>query len=119
MSKKPIVLAIFCTCLATGTLSAANEVNLKTPPTPIQSVTPTNTQLTRVDINQADVDSLMTLHGLAQQKAQAIVTYRQSHGQFKSLSELTQVKGIGDKLLQKLKENNQGRLICQPIQALT
>ena len=71
MSKKPIVLAIFCTCLATGTLLAANEVNLKTPPTPIQSVTPTNTQLTRVDINQADVDSLMTLHGLAQQKPRA------------------------------------------------
>jgi competence protein ComEA len=35
-------------------------------------------------------------------KAEAIVAYRSEHGPFKSVDELVNVKGIGDKMLEQL-----------------
>ena len=54
-----------------------------------------------VNINQADVKTLAQLNGVGEKKAQAIVAYRESNGGFKSVDELRNVKGIGDKILEK------------------
>lgn len=52
--------------------------------------------VTMVNINTADADSLAsTLTGVGIVKANAIIAYRDLHGQFKSADELTAVKGIG------------------------
>lgn len=56
---------------------------------------------TPVNINSASAEELMTLPGIGKVKAEAIVTYRQSHP-FKAVAELTEVKGIGPKMLEKL-----------------
>ena len=53
-----------------------------------------------VDINSADAATLQTLDGVGPSKAQAIVEYRKAHGPFKSVDELGEVKGIGDKTLE-------------------
>lgn len=53
-----------------------------------------------VDINTADKKELMSLNGVGSKKAEAIMTYRDSNC-FKSVDELTKVKGIGNKLLEK------------------
>ena len=66
----------------------------------------------KVDINSANVAALAGLHGLAETKAKAIVDYRQQHGSFKSVDDLTKVKGIGDKLIAKLQAKNPGQLVC-------
>lgn len=58
---------------------------------------------TNVDINTADRDLLIDLPGIGPKTADAILAYRQENGTFKSLDELTRVKGIGDKTLVKLK----------------
>jgi len=55
-----------------------------------------------ININQANVDQLVQLPGIGKSKAQAIIDYRTKQGKFKSLGELTQVKGIGDKIVAKL-----------------
>lgn len=52
-----------------------------------------------VHLNQSTMDDLVTLKGVGHKKAQAILAYREQMGAFKSLQELTQVKGIGEKVL--------------------
>lgn len=58
-----------------------------------------------VDINTASAEQLSeSLNGVGPAKAAAIVAYREQHGPFRSPQDLTNVKGIGDSLLEK----NQG-----------
>lgn len=52
-----------------------------------------------VNLNKSTVDDLVTLKGIGLKKAQAILTYRQEVGGFKSVSELIKIKGIGEKVL--------------------
>lgn len=55
-----------------------------------------------ININTADKATLSLLPGIGPAKADAILKHRKANGKFKSISELTQVKGIGDKTLKKL-----------------
>lgn len=59
----------------------------------------------RVNINTADKEELMTLTGIGEQKAQAIITYRESSGGFKTIEELMQVEGIKEGTFEKIKED--------------
>jgi len=60
---------------------------------------------TPVDINTADANTLAsTLNGVGAAKAAAIVAYRESNGPFKQLEDLLQVKGVGEKILEKNRE---------------
>ena len=49
----------------------------------------------RVCINTASEETLMTLPGIGQAKAAAIIAYREAHGAFTDISEITSVPGIG------------------------
>ena len=57
-----------------------------------------------VDINTANADELSSLNGIGSTKAQSIITYRKGHC-FKSINELSNVKGIGSKTIAKNKLN--------------
>lgn len=59
-----------------------------------------------ININTADQETLQNLHGVGPAKAAAIVKDREKNGKFHSPEELTRVRGIGMKLLQK----NQGNI---------
>lgn len=52
-----------------------------------------------VDINQADVEQLMQLKGIGEKKALLIIEYRLNNGPFKSIDDLLNIKGIGDKII--------------------
>ena len=57
-----------------------------------------------VNVNTADAQTLSdSLKGIGLVKAQAIVNYRNKNGEFKSISDLTKVSGIGEKTLEKNK----------------
>lgn len=57
-----------------------------------------------ININTASKQELMRLPGVGEVLAQRIIEYREAHGGFKALEELMNVKGIGPKLLEKIKD---------------
>jgi len=58
----------------------------------------------RVNINTAPVEELQTLSGIGEEKANAIVEYRQQNGLFTREEDLLLVPGIGPKTLEGLRE---------------
>ena len=57
----------------------------------------------QVRLNSASLEQLQQLSGIGLKKAEAIVEYRKQKGQFQSIEELQQVKGIGPALFAKNK----------------
>ena len=59
-----------------------------------------------VNVNTADAKTLTeSLQGIGQKKAEAIVQYRTENGDFSTLNDLTNVKGIGEKTVEKNAED--------------
>jgi competence protein ComEA len=57
---------------------------------------------TPVNVNSADAKTIAdALAGIGQKKAEAIVKYRTEKGPFKTVEDLTQVKGVTKKILAK------------------
>ena len=58
----------------------------------------------QVNINTADAETISAeLKGIGLSKAEAIVAYRTKHGPFRSVDDLSLVKGIGEKTVNKLR----------------
>ena len=57
-----------------------------------------------VDLNRASVEELMTLSGIGQSRAEAIVRYREEHGAFQKIEDLMEVEGIKEGVFQKVKD---------------
>ncbi len=66
-----------------------------------------------ININIADSNQLRTLKGVGANKAQAILDYRAQHGAFKSVDELANVKGIGERRFAQIQKKNPGRIVVQ------
>jgi len=59
-----------------------------------------------VDINTANAEEISkALEGIGLKKAEAIVAYRTQNGKFKSVNDLAAVKGIGEKTVEKNRQN--------------
>ena len=58
-----------------------------------------------VSINTGTKEELMTLDGIGESKAQAIIDYRLKNGNFLNLEDLMNVSGIGEKAYSKIKDN--------------
>ena len=59
---------------------------------------------TKVNINTANKEKLMTLPGVGETTAQKIVEYREQNGKFKKIEELQNVNGIGESKYNSLKD---------------
>lgn len=58
-----------------------------------------------VNINTADKAALLTLNGIGDKKADQIISYREERGGFKTIDDLKQVQGIGDKIFAGLRDS--------------
>jgi competence protein ComEA len=90
-----ISMLVLCAIFALSTpLTFANEIN-KT-----ASVIPVSSSVSSViHLNKATVEQLISLKGIGEKKAQAIINYREMNGNFSSMEDLLNVKGIGEKVL--------------------
>lgn len=57
-----------------------------------------------ININTATLEELMSINGLGEAKAKAIIKYREENGYFKIIDDLLNVSGIGEALFEKFKE---------------
>ncbi len=63
-----------------------------------------NSNGTKLNINEASVEQLTTLPGIGQTRAQQIVDYRDTNGKFKSIDDLKNVNGIGEQTFLNISE---------------
>lgn len=58
-----------------------------------------------ININTADKETLMSvIKGVGETKAEAIINYREENGNFKSVDDLANVKGVGQTTIDKHRE---------------
>jgi len=91
MSLKRFVAAVLAAVFALGISAGVASAAAKAP-------------TGKVNINTATVSQLSELPGVGEKLAARIVEFRQKQGPFKSTQELMNVKGIGEKNLQKLQQ---------------
>lgn len=65
---------------------------------------------TVLNINKADVVTLEKIKFLGPKKAKLLVAYRQQHGDFQSVDDLTKIKGFGKKTLARIESKNDLKL---------
>ncbi|MDY0970597.1 ComEA family DNA-binding protein [Siccibacter turicensis] len=83
-----------------ATMAAKGETRSATPPVMAQEKQVSDDET--VSINTATAEELaQALNGVGAKKAQAIVSYREEYGPFKSLEDLKQVPGMGNALVER------------------
>lgn len=58
----------------------------------------------RVNLNTADKDTLMSLPGIGEARAEAIIQYRTEHGGFTAIEEIQQISGIKGAVYSKIED---------------
>ncbi|KEK16412.1 helix-hairpin-helix domain-containing protein [Limosilactobacillus reuteri] len=64
-----------------------------------------NDNSAKINLNTATKEQLCQITGIGDKKADLILQYRQEHGQFKSIDELKEINGFGEKTVAKLKDH--------------
>lgn len=59
----------------------------------------------KISINDADLSKLKEIPGIGEVKANSIILYREKNNGFKSIEELKNVDGIGEKTFEKIKDS--------------
>ena len=60
---------------------------------------------TKISINTATKEQLMTLQGIGEAKAKDIIKYREENGPFNTIEDLKNIPGIGENLFAQIKED--------------
>lgn len=72
-------------------------------PTATAAGTSGSAPATKIDLNTATADELDKLPGIGPATAEAIIRHRETHGRFRSVTELLEVRGIGEAKLAQLR----------------
>ena len=58
----------------------------------------------KINLNRATKEELMTLPGIGEAKAEAVIAYREEHGAFSAIEEIQKIRGIKGGVFAKIKE---------------
>lgn len=67
-------------------------------------VIPEKSIISKISINSADLEQLCTVPYIGEKTAQKIIEYRNEYGPFQQIEDLTNIKGIGEKKLDKIRD---------------
>ncbi|SFM91378.1 comEA protein [Thermodesulforhabdus norvegica] len=98
MKKYSIILLLAFTLLLYAVMPCAAQNQ------PTNQQTASEQVSAKININTADKADLEKLPGIGPALAERIIQYRQEHGPFKTIDELKNVKGIGDKKFEAIKD---------------
>lgn len=70
--------------------------------TPAPSPSAPEQQSGLININTADSETLQTLPSIGEKRAAAIIAYREEHGPFRIVEDITNVSGIGEGILSQI-----------------
>lgn len=65
--------------------------------------TDSSSESSKININTADAEGLKKINGVGDAKAKKIIEYREKNGNFKSIDEIKNIGGIGEKTFEKMK----------------
>ena len=86
----PLSLFVVCSSAYVGMVNAQSHTPL------------TEQKIRKINLNKADVSTLAkSCKGIGKKRAEAIVSYREMHGGFRSINELAQVRGIGKQFVKR------------------
>ncbi|HKN48500.1 MAG TPA: helix-hairpin-helix domain-containing protein [Candidatus Polarisedimenticolia bacterium] len=85
-----------------GALLLLSAAALAAPPAAAAPAPPPAAQ--KVNINTAGVEELLALPGIGPAYAARIVEYREKNGPFKKLEDLLNVRGIGEKTFERIRD---------------
>ena len=71
---------------------------------PVAAAPPQPAAGEKVNINTASVEDLTTLPGVGKAYAERIVEYREKNGPFKKVEDLLNVRGIGEKTFERIRD---------------
>jgi competence protein ComEA len=107
MSLNRTLIALGAACVLSFSMHTALAENTPTPKTDIANAAHAMTEK-KVDINTATLEELKQIKGVGASKAKAIMDYRVEHGPFKTVEELSAVKGFSAKVVASLVKKNPG-----------
>ena len=93
MPKKTKIAFVFLLCLGMA-LSSVSVL--------AQKPNPATTE--KINLNAASAEQLESLPGIGPVTAQRIVDYRAKVGKFKRIEEIINIKGVGEKKFEKIKD---------------
>ena len=104
--KQLIVIFFLATTLFIGTMvKLGMDHHWWMPETEIVSTLKPEDIKVKLDVNNAPWYELVLLPKLGEVKAKAIVAYREKYGSFKSIDELSKVKGINTSVLESIRDH--------------
>ena len=92
-NPKMKIVCVLALCLGL-TFSSLSVLAQKSTPAPAE----------KVSLNSATVEQLQSLPGIGEATAKRIIEHRTKIGKFKQIEEILNVKGIGEKKFQKIKD---------------
>lgn len=104
--RQLIVICFLSTTLFIGAIiKAGMDYHWWLPKTEIVSSLQPEDIKVKLDINTSPWYELVLLPKLGEAKAKAIVAYREKHGNFKTLDELGKIKGIGNSIMDAIRDS--------------